>query len=261
MNKTHGSLFSGIGAPELASEWMGWENLFHCEINNFCRSFLEKRFKSTSYADITTTDFNIWRGRVDIVTGGFPCQDASKAKQTGGRGQLGLEGERTGLWWHMCRAVDEIRPRWVVAENVANITRVNNGRDFAKILHSLSGLGYNAEWKIMYASDAGAPHRRARCYLVAYSNSVRLQEGEYFFSNVCPSIKQKLRSNCGATLSVGKSWATESPVRSVDYGFSSKSLEVYGKSRLIKEVFRAYGNSMCPQIVHGIFKRIEELDN
>lgn len=95
MNKTHGSLFSGIGAPELASEGMGWENLFHCEINDFCRSFLEKRFKSTSYADITTTDFNIWRGRVDIVTGGFPCQDASKAKQTGGKGQLGLEGERT----------------------------------------------------------------------------------------------------------------------------------------------------------------------
>lgn len=105
MKKTHGSLFSGIGAPELASEWMGWKNLFHCEINDFCRSFLEKRFKGTSYADITKTDFNIWRNRVDILTGGFPCQDASKAKQMGGKGQLGLEGERTGLWWHMCRAL------------------------------------------------------------------------------------------------------------------------------------------------------------
>lgn len=61
---THGSLFSGIGAPELASEWMGWENVFHCEINDFCRSFLDKRFKSTSYADITKTDFNLWRNRV-----------------------------------------------------------------------------------------------------------------------------------------------------------------------------------------------------
>ena len=105
MKKTHGSLFSGIGAPELASEWMGWKNLFHCEINDFCRSFLEKRFKGTSYADITKTDFNIWRNRVDILTGGFPCQDASKAKQMGGKGQLGLEGERAGLWWHMCRAL------------------------------------------------------------------------------------------------------------------------------------------------------------
>jgi hypothetical protein len=107
MKKTHGSLFSGIGAPELASEWIGWENLFHCEINDFCRSFLEKRFKSTSYADITTTDFNIWRGRVDILTGGFPCQDASKAKQTGGRGQLGLEGHRTGLWWRLMKSVPD----------------------------------------------------------------------------------------------------------------------------------------------------------
>ena len=70
---THGSLFSGIGAPELASEWMGWENVFHCEINDFCRSFLDKRFKSTSYADITKTDFNLWRNRVDVLTGCFPC--------------------------------------------------------------------------------------------------------------------------------------------------------------------------------------------
>lgn len=194
MKKTHGSLFSGIGAPELASEWMGWKNLFHCEINDFCRSFLEKRFKGTSYADITKTDFNIWRNRVDILTGGFPCQDASKAKQMGGKGQLGLEGERTGLWWHMCRAVDEIRPRWVVAENVANITRVNNGRDFAKILHSLSRLGYNAEWKIMYASDAGAPQRRARCYLVAYSAA-----SDYKRVNISsPMYARRLNRSSGA---------------------------------------------------------------
>lgn len=105
MKKTHGSLFSGIGAPELASEWMGWKNLFHCEINDFCRSFLEKRFKSASYADITTTDFNIWRNRVDILTGGFPCQDASKAKQMGGKGQLGqcflyIKVKRNSVKWY-----------------------------------------------------------------------------------------------------------------------------------------------------------------
>ena len=74
MKKTHGSLFSGIGAPELASEWMGWKNLFHCEINDFCRSFLEKRFKSASYADITKTDFNIWRNRVDILQADSPAR-------------------------------------------------------------------------------------------------------------------------------------------------------------------------------------------
>lgn len=258
---THGSLFSGIGAPELASEWMEWENLFHCEINDFCREFLDKRFKSTSYADITKTEFNIWRNRVDVLTGGFPCQDASRAKQSGGKGQLGLEGERTGLWWHMYRAIEEIHLRWVVAENVADITRVNNGRDFAKILHSLSGLGYNAEWKIMYASDAGAPQRRARCYLVAYSDSIRLHEGESFFSDVCKEIVKERREFSGASLSVGTSWISQPQVCSMGYGLSDKSSKMYGKSRLIEEVFHAYGNSMCPQLVYGIFKRIEELDN
>lgn len=257
---THVSLFSGIGAPELAAEWMGWENLFHCEINDFCRSFLKKRFKGISYADITKTDFNIWRNRVDILTGGFPCQDASNAKRFGD-GQLGLKGERTGLWWHMSRAIDEIRPRWVVAENVANITRVNNGRDFAKILDSLSRLGYNAEWKIMYASDAGAPQKRARCYLVAYPYSIRLPERESFFSNVCQEVIKERRMFSGTSLSVGTSWVSQPPVCSVGYGFSDKSSELYGKSKLKEEVFHAYGNSMCPQLVYEIFRRINTLDN
>lgn len=130
-----------------------------------------------------------------------------------------------------------------------------------KILHSLSGLGYNAEWKIMYASDAGAPQRRARCYLVAYSDGVRLPEGESFFSDVCQEVVKERRMFSGTSLSVGISWVSQPPVCSVGYGFSDKSSGVYGKSKLKEEVFHAYGNSMCPQIVHGIFKRIEELDN
>lgn len=253
---THGSLFSGVGGFDLAAEWMGWENLFHCEINDFCREFITKRFKGVSYNDITTTDFSIWRGRVDILTGGFPCQDASKAKQFG-EGQLGLGGERTGLWRHMARAIDEIRPRWVVAENVANITRVNDGRDFAKILDELARLGYDAEWKIMYASDAGAPHRRARCYMVAHTDGIRLQEGEPFFSNVCQEIIKERRMLSGTPISVGVTWAGQPPVCSLDYGFSRKSSELYGKSRLKEEVFHAYGNAIVPQVAFEIFKAIE----
>lgn len=257
---THGSVFSGIGAPELAAEWMKWENLFHCELNEWCLEFLNKRFKGNGYSNITETDFTIWRGLLDVLTGGFPCQDASKAKQFG-EGQTGINGERTGLWWHMARAIEEIRPKWVVAENVANILRTNHGRDFAKILNKLASMGYNAEWKVMYASDYGAPHKRARCYLVAYSDSIRLQKGEYFFSNVSTEIIQRRWSNCGTTLSVGKSWAIEPPVCSLGHGLSDRSFEVYGKSRLIEETFHAYGNSMCPQLVYAIFKRIKELSN
>jgi len=256
----HGSVFSGIGAPELAAEWIGWENLFHCEVNEWCLEFLNKRFKGNGYSDITKTDFTIWRGLLDVLTGGFPCQDASKAKQFG-KGQTGLSGTRTALWWHMARAIEESQPTWVVAENVSNILRTNNGRDFAEILNILASMGYNAEWKVMYASDFGTPHKRARCYLVAYSGSIRLPEGESFFTNVCTEIGKERRRIAGATLSVGKSWALEPSVCSVDYGLSGRSFEVYGKSRLKEEVFKAYGNSMCPQLVHAIFKRIEQLSN
>lgn len=257
---THGSVFSGIGAPELAAEWIGWENLFHCELNKWCLEFLNKRFKGDGYSDITKTDFTIWRGLLDVLTGGFPCQDASNAKQWGD-GQTGLLGERTALWWHMARAIEESQPTWVVAENVANILRTNRGRDFAQIINELARMGYNAEWKVMYASDFGAPHKRARCYLVAYSDRIRIPKGESFFSHVRTEVTQKRWSNIGATISVGESWPSEPQVCSVDHGLSRRSFEVYGKSRLIEETFHAYGNSMCPQLVHAIFKRINELSN
>lgn len=105
MNRTitHASLFSGIGGAELAASWMGWENVFHCEINPFCRRVLEYWFpNSTSYEDITKTDFTPWRGRIDILTGGFPCQPFSLAGS-----RKGAEDDRY-LWPHMLRAVREI---------------------------------------------------------------------------------------------------------------------------------------------------------
>lgn len=106
----HGSLFSGIGGFDLAAEWMGWENVFHCEIEEYKRIELKKNFpNSKSYDDIAITDFSIYRGKIDILTGGFPCQDASIAKQDG-KGQQGIQGERTGLVWHMFRAIEEIAP-------------------------------------------------------------------------------------------------------------------------------------------------------
>lgn len=256
---THGSLFSGIGGFDLAAEWMKWENLFHCEINNFCREFLNKRFGGTSYEDITKTDFSVWRGRINVLSGGFPCQDASIAKRHG-QGQAGLDGERTGLWWHMARAIDEIRPRFVVAENVGNILKVNDGRDFAKIIDCLSRMGYDAEWKIIHASDVGAPHHRKRCYMVAYSHGFGVHAGESFFSDVREKVQPESRFLVGTTTQVRTSWTDEPPVCSLDYGLSCRSLEMYGKSRLKEEVFRAYGNAVVPQIPFLIFRAIEQIN-
>jgi len=116
MTITHASLFSGIGAPELAATWMGWQNLFNCEINPFCRQILNYWFpNTTSYEDITQTDFSPWRGRVTVLSGGFPCQPFSHAGQ-----RHGAEDDRY-LWPQMLRAIREIRPAYVLGENVTGI--------------------------------------------------------------------------------------------------------------------------------------------
>ena len=120
---THASVFSGIGGPEVAAAMLGWQNLFHCEINPFGRKVLDYWFPdSKSYEDITKTDFREWRGRVNVLTGGFPCQPFSYAGQ-----RRGATDDRY-LWPHMFRCIDEIRPDWVIAENVAGIlTMVEQG--------------------------------------------------------------------------------------------------------------------------------------
>lgn len=104
---THASTFSGIGAPEVAAEMLGWENVFHCEINPFGRRVLDYYFpKAKSYEDITRTDFSEWRDRITVLTGGFPCQPFSYA----GR-RRGSEDDRY-LWPFMLRCIEQVRPRW-----------------------------------------------------------------------------------------------------------------------------------------------------
>ncbi len=258
----HGSLFSGIGGFDLAAEWMGWENVFHCEWNEFGQRVLKYYWPNAiSYGDITKTDFTIHRGKIDILTGGFPCQDASNAKQDG-EGQQGLQGKRTGLFYEMCRAIREIMPSFIVAENVANILKTNKGKDFSSILTELSGLGYNAEWRVCRASEVGAPHHRARLYLVAYPNSIRLQTGQTFFSNVRTEASQIPWSVNGASIQTfrGGYWKSEPPPICLDDGIPPK-LVGFTKSQWRKEQIKAYGNAIVPQIVYQIFKAIESVNN
>jgi len=186
----HASLFSGIGGPEVAAAMLGWENAFHCEINPFGRAVLEYWFpESKSYEDITKTDFREWRGKIDVLTGGFPCQPFSYAGKRGGR-----EDERY-LWPEMLRVIDEIRPTWVVGENVAGITTMVEGgvltpmgcdttlfgegdglhryelrQSFTieRICRDLEGLGYSVQPVLIPAAAVGAPHRRDRVFILAY---------------------------------------------------------------------------------------------
>lgn len=193
---THASLFSGIGGPEVAAAMLGWDNLFHCEINPFGRRVLEYHFpNSVSYEDIKKTDFSQWRGRVDVLTGGFPCQPFSYAGKRGG-----AEDDRY-LWPEMLRAISECQPTWVVGENVSGITTMVEqesvvevgaeatlfedeeeipGRIYEelgrytidRVCSDLEAIGYAVQPVLIPACAVGAPHRRDRVFIIAYANSM-----------------------------------------------------------------------------------------
>lgn len=248
----HIGLFEGIGGFSLAARWMGWETKAWCEWIEYKQTQLYKNFPNAKgHGDISTTDFTIYRGHCDILTGGFPCQDASIAKQDG-KGQQGLQGARTGLFWEMVRAIEEIRPKFIVAENVSNFLKVNGGQDFRTVLSELARMGYNAEWRVCRASDVGAPHHRARVYIVAYANSLRLQAGTSFFSNVRETASQVPWRNYGTTVQTfrGGAWDGEPPALCVDNGVSGK---------LVRQQLHGYGNAIVPQIAYQIFKVIQEV--
>ena len=161
----HGSLFSGIGGFDLASEWMGWDNKFHCEWEDFPRRVLEYHFPNAiSYGDIKQTDFTIWRGRIDILTGGFPCQPYSAAGK-----RLGKQDERH-LWPEMLRTIREIKPRWIVGENVRGLLNWNGGVVLDEIYTDLEDEGYEVWTFVLPAASVNAPHRRDRVWIVAYSD-------------------------------------------------------------------------------------------
>ena len=190
---THASVFSGIGGPEVAAVMLGWENLFHCEINPFGRAVLDCWFpNSKSYEDITTTDFAEWRGRVNVLTGGFPCQPFSYAGQ-----RRGAQDDRY-LWPYMFRCIDQVQPDWVVAENVAGIlTMVEQGEvsevassadlfdslndirgyrlretfTLQRICDDLEGHGYSVQPVLIPACAVGAPHRRDRVFIIGHRNT------------------------------------------------------------------------------------------
>jgi len=160
----HGSLFSGIGGFDLAAEWMGWENIFHCEWNKFGQQVLHYYWpKAICYENICTTDFRVHRGTIDILTGGFPCQPYSSAGK-----RLGKEDERH-LWPEMLRAIREIQPRWIVGENVRGLTNWNGGVVFDEVQSDLEAQGYEVTPFLLPACAVNAPHRRDRIWFVAYS--------------------------------------------------------------------------------------------
>jgi len=162
----HGSLFSGIGGFDLAAEWMGWNNKFHCDINPFSRKLCSFYWpEAESYDNIKTTDFRIWRGKIDILSGGFPCQPFSTAGK-----RMGKEDERH-LWPEFFRAIREIKPRYVVGENVRGFLNWSDGLVLEEVYADLESEGYEVQTFVLPAVGINAPHRRDRVYIIAHANS------------------------------------------------------------------------------------------
>lgn len=239
MTYTHASLFSGIGGAELAASWLGWTNVFHCEIQEFQRKVLEYWFpNSISYEDITKTDFSEWRGHIDVLTGGFPCQPFSVAGK-----RNGAEDNRY-LWGEMLRAIRQIHPTWVVGENVNGIlsmvqpskeTKMGRTDDLFDenfiyrkeqkftievICEDLERAGYSVQPFVIPACAVGAPHRRDRVWIVAHRTDTEtedLQQGgkngvsQSFFTANTNSNRQRDRKDkqifeqrCNRTTNIGK---------------------------------------------------------
>ena len=205
-------LFSGIGGFALGLEAAGFETAAFCEIDPYAQKVLKKNWPGVPiYDDVRriTADRLVSDGiRVDVITGGFPCQDISVAGN-----QKGIDAERSGLWSECSRLLGDIRPRYAIFENVTNLLNGDGGNWFKRVLWDISSVGYDAEWHCIPASAIGAYHHRDRVWIVAYPNSdsqsgVALNAGEIH----PPSLftypnsggvrqKQEPRAECkGATL-------------------------------------------------------------
>lgn len=282
----HGSLFSGIGGFDLAAEWMGWENVFHCEWNKFGQKVLKHYWPNAeSFSDITKTDFTKYYGTVDIITGGFPCQPYSTAGK-----RRGKEDERH-LWPEMLRAIREVSPRFVVGENVRGLTNWNGGLVFDEVCAELESIGYQVAPVIIPACGVGAPHRRERIWFVAYSNGAEQRnnrrtdnsEAEKVWrknqsdvsrelSSTRPTIQpqsvrlqkpaengqlERTRSKLSSERTNWDKFPTQSPVCSRNDGFSSQ-LDGITFPKWRNESIKAYGNAIVPQVAFEIFKALEK---
>ena len=175
----HGSLFAGIGGFDLGFERAGIETIWQVEIDEYCRKVLARHFPHAQrFSDIRECGAHNLPP-VDVLSGGFPCQDISNAGK-----RAGIDGERSGLWSEYARIIRELRPCYVVVENVAALL----GRGMERVLGDLAACGYDAEWQSIRARDVGAPHQRERIWIVAYPQSSRRRESASYLSVIQESL-------------------------------------------------------------------------
>ena len=277
---THGSLFSGIGGFDLAASWMGWENIFHCERDEFGQKVLAHHFPNSKlYDDVRTMDANKYRGRIDVLSGGFPCQPFSVAGK-----RKGTEDDRH-LWPSMLRVIRECRPRYVVGENVKGLVGWSDGMVFEEVCVDLENLGYSVQPYLIPACAKNAPHRRMRVWFVAHNHDgdgqkERLQAGRkvdvYNLDRIgnapdTDSSTGKIEpiSRQGQGESIGRDsqtirnrwedFPTVPPVCGGDDGLPQE-LDGITFPKWRRQSVAAYGNAIVPQIAHSIFEAIDIMD-
>jgi DNA (cytosine-5)-methyltransferase 1 len=264
----HGSLFSGIGGFDLASECMGWDNVFHCEVNPFCQKILSYYWPhATQLHDIKTTDFTQYANNIDILTGGFPCQPFSSAGK-----RLGTNDDRH-LWPYMLRAIQQVKPRWIVAENVLGIINWSEGMVIEAVLSDLESEGYQVQTYVLPTAGIGSPHKRQRVYVVAFREDVPLTTANANSDGLQRHVRTEqnnietrfgqigvaeMLADYARTISTAKweSFPTQSPIRNGDDGLPFR-LDGTSFRKWRDQLITGAGNAVVPQMIYQIFQTIK----
>lgn len=233
---SHGSLFSGVGGFELGAKEAGIETIWNCEFEQFNRDILKKNFPNTKqYENIIGMEIPEY---VDIVSGGFPCQDISIANTNAD----GIKGKRSGLWSEMFRIIRGVKPKYVIIENSPMLLV----RGFERVLCDLSEIGYDAEWQCLSAETFGYAHKRERLYCIAYPNSFRRNEKEIQTS----IFNQTLPKASGREFSGAISGA----IRNKD---NSELLRNDDGFPFVVDRIKACGNAVVPGVAKYLFECIK----
>jgi DNA (cytosine-5)-methyltransferase 1 len=251
---THGSLFSGIGGFDLAAQWMGWENVFHVERDPFCRQVLAHHFpESQSFDDVKAFDATPFRGRIRVLSGGFPCQPFSAAGK-----RAGTSDDRY-LWPEMFRIIREARPTYVVAENVRGLISWNDGLVLDTVCSDLEGEGYEVFPVVLPAASVNAPHRRDRIWIVAHANDQRGTGGPRQVQGTDGEVPQRHdhAQSCNSSADAWQDFPTVPPVCGRNDGLP-KRLDGITFPKWRRESIKAYGNAIVPQVAYQIFQALED---
>jgi len=285
-------LFSGIGGFAYAGQLLGgFTTIDFVELDSYCQQVLRKNFPNVPiHDDINTFDTSTRFGEYDLITAGFPCQDLSSAGKQAGLGA----GTRSGLFYRVMQIARQVRPKYILLENVANTISHANGQSFQQILYEIAKSGYNAEWGIVSARDVGGCHLRKRIWIIAYANDPRYYRtskcqanskwtetiSEGYKSQPQPTrqahtvantqsirVERHRNSRQQEQLTLGKTglldWSDTGIRLSSDWRtFASQPMLRRGDDGLSRRVDRlkCLGNTICPQTATIPLNRIKELD-